>query len=598
MSRTRSYPLFLPLAFIALALCCFDAFAQSDQITVEAEISRSRVYVGDELTYQVIVRGVVNPSVPEVVFPASVKAVLRGRSSQVFSTMRVVNGRNRSVTDRRFNFQYALTAVSEGDISIPPPTLTVDNIEYSGNRVSFESLLPIQSKTDFLDVSIKRNELYTNETMIVDCTWWIGAQTTEFSFASSYFPQSFEFHGHELQAAGAQRIGFEVNGHKLVGVLLTGVHNGVEMKKLDFRFSITPTQAGSFRMGPIRVVFTRHSAAGSSFRSYAETESIMIRTLDIPEAGRPAQFHGAIGHFELQSSASNSHVNVGDPIELELAIYGQEPMAGITDAPKLSQIPLFNEQFKASSDGWRETLPRLGGKRLYTTTIRALHADVDQIPSIHLVSFDPDTHSYQILKSQPIDIVVNAVQETTLSDAIITGQVSPSSPSKSNGHIELTRSMPGLWAHGSIEEQLAQLDQFRYNQTDIGQWFAIGATGPAFFALSCVWVRARNTNNLRAKELRIRWRRCRKLNRNGKHHDALAQYISVVLQIDIDAVTARDALKLGVDSETANAVESYMQSYEGDAFSGDHATSKSTGSDCSQMLDQIHRQVKQSGGWI
>ena len=50
------------------------AMARNDQVSVEIELSRSSVYVGDELNYQIIVRGADNPTNPMVNFPDSINA--------------------------------------------------------------------------------------------------------------------------------------------------------------------------------------------------------------------------------------------------------------------------------------------------------------------------------------------------------------------------------------------------------------------------------------------------------------------------------------------------------------------------------------------
>ena len=134
---------------IVMMVSSFHASAQQrDPVTVESEVSRLRVYVGDELTYQVIVRGADNPPMPEVEFPSSVVARYQGRSNQAFTSTRIINGRSRTVTDRRYSYQYALTAVDSGMLTIPAPVFEVDGQRYVGQAATFESLLPTRADTD------------------------------------------------------------------------------------------------------------------------------------------------------------------------------------------------------------------------------------------------------------------------------------------------------------------------------------------------------------------------------------------------------------------------------------------------------------------
>ena len=169
------------LKSILLSLCMLfvshSALAQATPVTVDVELSRSRVYVGDQLTYQVIVRGTDNPSSPQIEFPDSVRVSYNGRSSHSFTNMRIVNGKRQSVTDQRYSFQYTLTAVESGIITIPAPQITVNGQDITGQSSSFESTLPVHSDADEMLVFVERDKIYLNETVEVECTWWIGNQT-------------------------------------------------------------------------------------------------------------------------------------------------------------------------------------------------------------------------------------------------------------------------------------------------------------------------------------------------------------------------------------------------------------------------------------
>ncbi len=574
------------------------AFAQSDAVSIEAEISRNRVYVGDELIYQVIVRGIGNPPTPIIEFPDSVRAQSRGRSSQSFTTMRVIQGRNRSVTDRYFSYQYALTAVGVGEITIPAPTITANGQVYEGESVSFESLFPIESDTDYLEMNIERTNLYLNETVQVECVWWIGANTTEFSFSSSFFPDTFIFRGMELQAGNAKRIGFDIHKNKLVGVLLSGQHNGVEMEKLVFRFSITPTQVGDFDLGPLRTVFTRHAGTGGSFRSYIEAEPIVISVERVPVKNQPDNYNGAIGSFVLDSDASNSVVNVGDPIVLTLRIAGDEPMVGIDDAPNISQDTEFTQSFKVSSEGWRETLPRRSGQRLYETTVRALHEHVDEIPAIELHAFNPMNGSYEVFKSQPITISVKPVEEITLADAVI-GSESAQSRAAPSGieHAELTQAVPGLWAHGSVDDLLTEprfsLESAFENPLMIG----LAASGPSLFAISLLIGTVRSSNANRKRILCKAWKQSKSLDRQGHHSQGLRVYIGAALGINSESVTAQDVARLPLNDEDTRSITSCLHTCESDGYIGQGHTRGTHSSLRPHLLRDLHRQIVATGEW-
>ena len=526
------------------------ALAQSGtngQVTVDVELSRSSVYVGDELAYQVIVRGAQSPQPPEVEFPNLVQAQFHGRSSQSFTSMQIINGVRRSVTERSYIFQYTLTAMKEGRVEIPAPSVMVDGRRVMGEPSSFDSLLPVQSDQDALEIRLNRSRLYLNETVEVECVWWIAPNTSEFNLASSNIPDSFEVRASKSQASGPNRVDFSLSGQSMTGIVDTDTRNGREMSRFTFRFTITPTQVGSFELGPMRSIFTRHTGTGNRFRAYVESNTIPVEVVEVPREGRPEHYSGAIGPYQLIARASNTTVNVGDPIKLTLRMRGNEPMAGIDDAPDLSQRPVFTQRFKIDSEGWREVSPQKPGMRLYETTIRALDERVSEIPPIDLPSFIPETEQFTVFKTDPIPLSVTGVREVTLDDALVNRPNSDTrqSPAERTDHIELTTAAPGLWAHASAQDVLNQ-PAFNLAQTLTHPgWQATLATPPALFCfawLTASYIRSRNPDRIPLLRAYAAAKR-----RSGAA--SLRTYIAQTQSIDTNAVTASDARTLPIEPE-------------------------------------------------
>lgn len=561
-STTRLWLWFsVPLVLLLLAAPLKAQGTADDEISVTTEISRSSVYVGDELTYQVVVRGASNPLQPEVVFPDLLRTQFNGRSSQSYTSMRIINGVRRSVTDRSFIFQFTLTPMGEGSIEIPAPRVEINGQIYSGDPVSFEALLPVRSDADEMEIIVGRSTLYQNETAEIECVWWIGDQTSEFNFSSSAFPESFKLTAVEQNTSGQYKVDFTLNGQPMTGVVETQEHNGQQMSRFSFRIAITPTEVGRFELGPLRAIFTRHSGTGSRFRAYVESEPVDIEVIHVPEQGRPANYNGAIGQFQLTARASNSSVNVGDPIQLTLRIRGEEPMIGVSDAPDLLLDPAFLDQFKVDSEGWREVSPRNRGMRLYETTIRALDDRVTQIPPIQLPSFNPDIGEYRIYRSEAIPLQVTAVREVTLADALVSpSQDTIESPRhRSIDRIELTTATPGLWAHGSREEILQNRGFNLAQALNQPGWQAALAVPPGLFLCACVVVGFRRTRDEELHRHSLAYRQAKR--HSGT--EALRVYLSAVMDIDLEATTANDAMNMPISDKLRAAVYQRLLTVEG-----------------------------------
>ncbi|MGV6815500.1 MAG: BatD family protein [Phycisphaerales bacterium] len=535
-------------------------------VSVDVEISRSKVYVGDELTYQVIVRGADQPSTPTVAFPDGVQANYRGQSSQSFTSTQIINGRRKAVTDRRINFQFAISPTEAGIINIPAPTIIVDGKTYTGTPVSFQSIYPTESADDQLSIHIERDQLYVNETIEVECEWVIPAKTTDFSFSSSSIPDGIELLGLELKSNGVQQVGFTINDQQIVGLVVEDTSSGTRVQKLVFRFGITPSRAGEYMLGPIRVVFTRHSGVGRSFRAYAESNTIDLSVHDVPTAEQPAGYQGVIGEFDLSVSASNTTVNEGDPIELTLDIEGKEPMGGLDRSPAVLDMSAYKNKFKVSSDGWREELPRQYGTRVYKTTVRALSEEVIAIPPVRLPSFNTTTGKYEIFESDPIDLDVHAVEEITLSDALVSGGLQSPQANSKEPRVALSPTNPGLWAHGTVVEMSRQVGFSFEKAFRDPVWIGAAAFGPTLFSLVGIGVFIKDRNNPVRKQHRINRRRYRSLERQGKNAQALRLFLADTLEIDSKSVAAQDAYKLPVRFEMIERVEQTLLASEQSSY--------------------------------
>ena len=541
----------LAAAFALIIICVVASAAHAqlgadDGVRVEADLSRQSVYVGDEVSYSITVYGADNPEPPEIEFPGLVRAVFHGRSSQSFTSMQVdSSGRQRTVTRRSFVFQYTLTATREGIVEIPAPSVEDGGKTYRGPVTSFRALLPSESTEDLLELRFERTHLFQNETIEGECVWWIGDSTSEFNFSSSSIPDSFEIRPVPVPGGSQYTLDFPLAGQTLTGRVDTAIRDGRERSRFTFRFTITPTRTGTIELGPMQAIFTRQSGTGSRYRAYVDSNTVAFEVMPVPSAGKPDLYEGAIGSFSLASRASNTRVNVGDPISLTLRIEGQEPMTGVQNAPDLTRDPEFSEQFKVDSDGWREVMPRRNGVRTYETTVRALSDSVQEIPAIKVPSFDPVAGRYETFASDPIPLSVTAVKEVTLADALVTtpreGPTTPTRPSID--HIELTPAAPGLWAHGSADQMRSDPGFNLAKTLQDPKWIVTLAAPPVVYLALLSVIGYRRSRN---PEL-VRIMRTYRAARAQSGIASLRTYVSGVLNISPEAITASDAMQLPIE---------------------------------------------------
>ena len=132
-----------------------------------------------------------------------------------------------------------------------------------------------------------------------------------------------------------------------------------------------------------------------------------LQVLPLPAEGRPVDFRGAIGRFELQVEAQPTDVGPGDPITLTLTVQGSGNFDRV-DAPVLSE-----------AEGWKIYPPsakftpgrNMGqGSKVFDQALIAKGEDKTTIPPLSFSFFDPETREYQTLHSDPIPLHVSKAE--------------------------------------------------------------------------------------------------------------------------------------------------------------------------------------------
>ena len=524
------------------------AVAQEAAVTLEAELSRTRAYLGDTVSYQVSVRGIQDGTEPSVAFPEGVVVEYRGVSSQQFTTMRSINGRQRAHTDSSYRHNYLLTIVEEGEIMIPPAVLKINNREYKSNSVSLTGMLPAGSLTDVLEVRLPDRAVYVGESVRAQVTWWVGDQTRDLNFESSVFPESMRVVPMSPANRSGQEIPMSLAGQRFTAFAESGVYQGASMTRLRFDVMLTPTKSGTVAFGPMRVIFTRVDDFGRAQRKFAESPVVDMRVVGVPNAGRPDGYQGLIGEFSAQTDASNTQVNVGDPIEFRLLVSGPDPMIGLEKT--LDAQSLARSGFRVSPEGWREVERNRSGERLFSTTIRATDDSVTEIPSIRLPAFNPETGAFEVFSSNPIPLEVRSVRTVTLSDAVVSDGAA-NTPAGIE-RTELARNPSVLWTHPDADAFRSSARAFTWRGV-LGDPVWIGTIGVVFGAPLLCWVvvAVKRGRDPEAAAVNRAWKVAKKLHARGDHVGAIRAYGGAILGIDPASLTGADLRQLAVTPEVA-----------------------------------------------
>ncbi len=139
-----------------------------------------------------------------------------------------------------------------------------------------------------------------------------------------------------------------------------------------------------------------------------------IVVTDLPAAGRPASFTGAVGHFDVALDPIAGEPRVGEPLTLSIRVTGtgnfdRVEMTGAADAGDLKTYSI-KSAFTPSATS------TLTGTKTFTQTVVPTRAGDLTIPALALAYFDPAKHAYVTAETKPVTLPIAAARGGGSSD--------------------------------------------------------------------------------------------------------------------------------------------------------------------------------------
>jgi len=186
------------------------------------------------------------------------------------------------------------------------------------------------------------------------------------------------------------------------------------------RVALFPTSAGAHTVGALAVscdipqqrtrrggvlddFFAGDPFFGRSRSVLLQSEALQIEVLPLPDKGRPAEFTGAVGRFQLSVEAQPTQVAVGDPVTLRVLVEGEGNMAAVQplQVDAAADVKLYDPKVEEQE---RITNGVYGGHRLFEYILIPEQGGTLNIPPLRFAYFDPHQARYEVLQSAPIAI--------------------------------------------------------------------------------------------------------------------------------------------------------------------------------------------------
>ena len=419
------------LIIILMALIAYSTQMLADKVSFTAS-APDAVVVGDQfrLSYTVTTQKVKDFRAP------SIKGfdVLMGPSRSQQSNTQIVNGNVTSTSS--ITFTYILMANNAGEYTIPGASIVADGDQMVSNSVRIKVLPQDQGDSNssssssthsssgtgvsnqdlFITASASKTNVYEQEAFVL--TYKIYTRESNLQLNNAKLPDFKGFHSQEIEMTTNARWTPE---HYQGRNYYTTVYR---------QFVLFPQQSGKLYIDPAQFqmtigkpvqsddpfdVFFNGGSNVIEIKKSISTPKIAINVNPLP-AGKPADFSGGVGEFNISSSINNKELKTNDAITIKLVISGTGNLKLISN-PEIKFPDDFEVYDPKVDNQVRLTREGLTGNKVIEYLAIPRHAGTYKIPGVSFSYFDIRSKSYKTLKTE--EYVINVEKGAGNADQVI-----------------------------------------------------------------------------------------------------------------------------------------------------------------------------------
>ncbi len=419
--------------------------AAGSGVSVQTVVEKDSISVGESLLMQIrVAGGEIAPGTdpPDTSGIADATVEYLGGQSNNSSSVTIINGKMTKVESYGYVYSYRLTPKKAGRLEIPAIPVPAD-----AAKTKILKTQPITVKVtepevtdDFqLELRFSKTSFYVGEPVSLTVVWYIGkdVESANFNLPVLQDPAFIVAEPKSSQDPKKQYLQIQVGATNVVAEKGTAIRNGREYMTLSFRKVLFARQPGSIEIPEATVScralvgYSRQQRARGPFDPFfnddlfsagrrgvykvfvARSAPTAMTISALPEVDKPANFSGAVGHFQVETSANPTEVSIGDPITLSVVISGADYLENV-ELPPLAKDPEFENNFKIPEEMAAGVIR--GETKQFSQTLRAKNTDVKAIPTVKLPYFNPDSGRYEVARSQPIALHVKPTKILTSAD--------------------------------------------------------------------------------------------------------------------------------------------------------------------------------------
>lgn len=420
---------------IFILLCASPAFAAD--VTISSSVDKNIVSLDDNLTYTVTIQGSIT-KVPPPKLP-DFKG-FRSYSSSRSQNISIVNGR----VSASIKYKYILVPNTVGTYLIEPAEIEIGGKIYQTAPVQIEVVASSQKAAPYTPPSItaptppstypqeeeEETRPYPKDRLFIEThVDKLRAYANEQITLTFGFYQAINLYENPLYSPPTTT-GFwsedmppQKKYYKTI--------NGIRYLVTEIKTALFATSPGIYTIGPAKLeckaedlnaFFKRNPYSifdedpFSVFRTgkpvvlTADPIKIEISTLPdegkVSEGGRPADFKGDVGRFDISASIDKNRVEENEAVTLKINVTGDGNIKTISEP----RVDVSTDDFKLYDSGSSENISKenykVSGEKIFEKVLVPRKAGKFIIPAVSFSFFDPRSRSYKTVNTLPLELSV------------------------------------------------------------------------------------------------------------------------------------------------------------------------------------------------
>ena len=560
------------------------------KISLSLKLDRSETLLTDSVQLIVSVGGSRDSeSTPDIQGLQNFDVKPSGTSSRV----EFINGKMSSGVD----YTYFIQPKKIGTFQIGPARVQINGKTYTSNTAKLRIVKPAEGKGAdrgpiFLTAELSNDTVYVEEQTIYTLKLYLRRNVRNINLN---LPETENFIFKQIAKPVEYR----------------RTHSGQDYQVLEVRYALVPSKAGSYAVEPAKMSMTVLESRRQSNRGFLDdpfssfttgrpvtvaSKSPQLTVRPLPEKGKPPDFSGLTGKFNMWSKLEPVSLKTGESATLTVSVSGQGNVNRIPDLkiPELDHIKIYADKPVLESTQDNEGLK--GSKTMKWALVPEKDGRLD-VPPLAISFFDTENHIYKTLRSSnyTLSVLPGKKEKLTISET-------NTATTSDDGAVKKTIKELGR----DIFPVHSAMQNFKtVNRLQLESWLFWSLLGLPFAlylgTLGGLKLRRNSRvgqpDTMAKKAAREFYKHYRKSELTASNLlELIREYLNSRFGLAYGSLTAQEAVKIlisqGVGADTAEKLQSVMQLLENAEYTGKGLEVAALDTDLVLLIKRIEKESR------